>query len=62
MPVKYGSTAYYAKLARRRANNAIRELNRIASDPMAAANERATARRREAELKRQDHGACQNQG
>ena len=50
MPVKYGSTAYYAKLARRRANNAIRELNRIASNPSATTNERATARRLVSEL------------
>ena len=62
MPVKYGSTAYYAKLARRRANNAIRELNRIASDPSAAINERATARRLESELKRQYKATYKYQG
>lgn len=62
MPVKYGSTAYYAKLARRRANNAIRELNRIASDPTAAINERATARRLESELKRQYKATYKYQG
>lgn len=62
MPVKYGSTAYYAKLARRRANNAIRVLNRISSDPMAATNERATARRLESELKRQYKATFKNQG
>lgn len=62
MPVKYGSTAYYAKLARRRANNAIRELNRIASSPSATTNERATARRLESELKRQYKSTFKYQG
>lgn len=62
MPVKFGSTAYYARLARRRANTAIRTLNEIASNPTKSTNERATARRLEAEIKRQYKATFKNQG
>nr|DAI42217.1 MAG TPA: hypothetical protein [Bacteriophage sp.] len=62
MPVKKGTQAYEAKLARRRINRAINNMNKIAKSKSSTLNERAAAKNTLKQLKESLAGTYQKKG